>query len=109
MLGALIIYVAIVSTLKPAWRQQAGVFIIGMALIVLTVAKEDAVYLGLGFAIIGGALLIAKPEARPQATSAHQPCAGAREAGRPSDSDRPTSLWVCLRRCPTRSRSRRSS
>ena len=41
--GGPIIYVAIVSTLKPAWRQQAGVFIIGMALIVLTVAKEHGV------------------------------------------------------------------
>jgi hypothetical protein len=68
VLGALIIYVAIVSTSRPAWRQQAGVFIIGMALITLTVAKEDAVYLGLGFAVIGGALLIAKPEARAEAT-----------------------------------------
>jgi hypothetical protein len=66
VLGALIVYLAIMVASRPAWRQTAGVFIIAMALIVLSHSTGYAVELGLGFAVIGGALLIASGGAKPQ-------------------------------------------
>lgn len=64
VLGALIVYLALVLKSRPSWRQPAGVFIIAMALVVLTTSTEYAVEFGLGFAIIGGGLAIASsPEA----------------------------------------------
>ncbi len=59
VLGALVIYLAIALKTRPSWRQPAGVFIIAMALVELTISTEYLVELGFAFAIIGGSLAIA--------------------------------------------------
>jgi hypothetical protein len=64
VLGALIIYLALASKSRPSWRQPAGIFIIAMALVDLTVSTQYGVEFGFPFAMIGGALIIASsPEA----------------------------------------------
>ncbi|MDA4136019.1 MAG: hypothetical protein OK449_03315 [Thaumarchaeota archaeon] len=63
VLAALIIYLTLMLKSRPSWRQPAGIFIIAIALIELTMSTEYVVELGFGIAIIGGALMLAsRPE-----------------------------------------------
>jgi len=59
VLGAIVIYLAIAATSRPNWRQPAGIFIIAIALVELTMSSEYVSELGFGLTIIGGALVLA--------------------------------------------------
>ncbi len=59
VLAVLVIYLAVASGSRPSWRVPAGLFIIAIAVVDLSLSTEYVVELGACFALIGGGLVIA--------------------------------------------------